>query len=406
LIFNLKGKDDFNVKDVIEDIISKVHFEQEPDKSLFRDIVEELFLHNSDVEAFHPLLFNYLPLRSLHQSNIARFLCDVLVDPKTKDKVKATYSVEGENVLVRLMMESLPDLDLIDCTDVQYVSFLPFVSDLFNQDLLFMISDTSFFVKDFDKLLEYYYFFYVSQLALRFDKMFGVEVLEPIPIYFNLDWEKTSKIRTSYIEGWAYLSPKIRSLFSHVISLELLNHSSGSEQILTYASLFEIVQSLDDSERENFQQDVTLLLDYYKAHVQDVDWKDFFVTEKYEDPILNEIFKLQRAIEFQFTTSGRKGIPLNYAKWFEKYSEPHFFKKRGQLGYTLNITQDFLIFFIRLSIKHQSKVKLKQLYEEFEKRGLFFDRDSKDHIIKLLEKLNLLEKKSDSGDAQYVKSIL
>ena len=46
------------------------------------------------------------------------------------------------------------------------------------------------------------------------------------------------------------------------------------------------------------------------------------------------------------------------------------------------------------------------LFEEFEKRGISFDRDSKAKIIQLYEKLNLLEKKSDSGDAQYVRSIL
>ena len=44
--------------------------------------------------------------------------------------------------------------------------------------------------------------------------------------------------------------------------------------------------------------------------------------------------------------------------------------------------------------------------EEYEKRGLFFDRYSKEEIIKLLTKLNLIDKKSDSGDAQYVKPIL
>ena len=52
------------------------------------------------------------------------------------------------------------------------------------------------------------------------------------------------------------------------------------------------------------------------------------------------------------------------------------------------------------------KIRLNQLFEEYEKRGLFFDRYSKEEIIKLLTKLNLIDKKSDSGDAQYVKPIL
>lgn len=408
LLLNQKINEDFNAENVVEDIILKVHFEHEMDKSWFIDIVKELFLHTSEVDVFHPLLFNFLPLKSPKQRHIARFLNEVLVDDEIRNKIRNTYSIKADNVLLQLMLEGLPDLEPIESVDAQYLSFLPFISDLFHEDLLFMISDTSFFIKDFDKLLEYYCFFYISQLILKLNKMFEVEISKPIPIYFNLDWEKTSKIRTSYIQGWAYLLPKIPSLFPHAVALEFLNHNHGSEQILTYDGLYKVVKMMDDSERGYFLNDVTSLLDLYKLLVQDVEWKDFSITEKYEDPILNVIFNFQRAIEFQFTypTSGRKGIPSKYSKWFEKYAETHFLKKRGPLGNTLNITQDFLIFFIRLSIKDRSKVKLKQLYQEFEKRGLFFDRDSKEHIIKLLEKLNLLEKKSDSGDAQYVKSIL
>ena len=60
----------------------------------------------------------------------------------------------------------------------------------------------------------------------------------------------------------------------------------------------------------------------------------------------------------------------------------------------------------KICINNQKKLKLNELFKEFELRGLFFDRDSQTKIVQLYEKLNLLEKKSDSGDAQYVKSIL
>ena len=42
----------------------------------------------------------------------------------------------------------------------------------------------------------------------------------------------------------------------------------------------------------------------------------------------------------------------------------------------------------------------------YERRGLFFDRYSKEEIVNLLNTWNLIDKKSDSGDAQYVKQIL
>ena len=54
----------------------------------------------------------------------------------------------------------------------------------------------------------------------------------------------------------------------------------------------------------------------------------------------------------------------------------------------------------------EDKIKLNDLFKEYERRGLFFDRYSKEEIVNLLNTWNLIDKKSDSGDAQYVKSVL
>ena len=83
----------------------------------------------------------------------------------------------------------------------------------------------------------------------------------------------------------------------------------------------------------------------------------------------------------------------------------YFLKRRGRYGYMFNITQEMLIFITSLCIKEE-KIKITQLFDEYERRGLFFDRDSREKIVELFNKLNLIDKKSDSGDIQYVKSIL
>ena len=80
-------------------------------------------------------------------------------------------------------------------------------------------------------------------------------------------------------------------------------------------------------------------------------------------------------------------------------------KEKG-IRYNLNMTEDDIILMTKICINDKKKLKLNILFEEFEKRGLFFDRDSSKKIIQLYEKLNFLEKKSDSGDAQYVMSFI
>ena len=48
---------------------------------------------------------------------------------------------------------------------------------------------------------------------------------------------------------------------------------------------------------------------------------------------------------------------------------------------------------------------LNDFFSELESREIYLDRSSRDYFTELLNERNLLEKMSDSGDAQYVKSL-
>ena len=92
--------------------------------------------------------------------------------------------------------------------------------------------------------------------------------------------------------------------------------------------------------------------------------------------------------------------------WFIEFCKANFIKRRGRIGHTLKIDQEHLLFLTKLCIGDQPKIRLKTLWEEMKKRGVHFDESSKMEVVKLFEKINLIEKKSDSGDAQYVRTIL
>ena len=67
---------------------------------------------------------------------------------------------------------------------------------------------------------------------------------------------------------------------------------------------------------------------------------------------------------------------------------------------------DEILFFLMAMISKGNRMKLEDLYEGFGKYGVTFDYDTKAAIENYLLKLNLLERKSDSGEAQYVKIVL
>ena len=108
----------------------------------------------------------------------------------------------------------------------------------------------------------------------------------------------------------------------------------------------------------------------------------------------------------QFANTTRNKANKDYPKSFMDFCKNGFVQRRGQAGNVLAMTEEQLVLMTKVTIGDNEKMRLNDLFKGFEQRGLFFDNSSKDCIVEFYEKLNLIEKKSDSGDAQYVKSLL
>lgn len=118
-----------------------------------------------------------------------------------------------------------------------------------------------------------------------------------------------------------------------------------------------------------------------------------------------EVKFLFESVRLQFENTARSRPYSSYAEKFEEYSRKYL-KRRGRSGMMLNLSEETLIFLTKICIKDQEKMRLNDVFSEFEARGVFLDNHSKIEVMHYYEKLNLIEKKSDSGDAQYVKRIL
>ena len=81
-------------------------------------------------------------------------------------------------------------------------------------------------------------------------------------------------------------------------------------------------------------------------------------------------------------------------------------KDRKKSGLVLNLTERDIIFLTKLAIGENEKIRLNDMFKEYEKRGVYLDQTSKEILQDYFTKLNIIDKKSDSGDAQYVRRIL
>ncbi len=412
LLSNKKVNTDFCLDSLCDQVVEKVEINLK-DRDVFKDLVRELFFNrDNELQSFHPIIFNYTPLQHPEHKKIASFLYNVLVNDGIKHSAFKMYDYKPRNIMLKLIIENLPGMhssEKID--DENYINYLPFVQSVFAEDFKCLLTNHMLFVENFEGFLKYYYFYYVSQLSIKLNQMFNADLDRPEPLLFILESEKISKSRTCYTNGWKLLSGNINNLFSHASCLELLNHIDKDDKSkLSYVDIKNTVDLLSEEQKEYFISDLDKLLSLYKDHIPNIDWNNFNIVNRpyNDDSVLNKVYELLRTIEYQFANSvgDRKSANQKYCNWFEYFCRKHFLKSHGSLGFTLTINQDYLILITRLCMNNRERIGLKNLFYEYERRGLFFDSDSKEAVIQLFDKLNLLEKKSDSGDAQYVKAIL
>jgi len=371
LVSGNKLKMEVNLEELIGEISKSVDVSKQ-DKSQFEQILRT-FLQDSDntIKIFHLHLFQYLPLSDKAdkkgEQDIARFLLDVLLGEK----------------------ERRP-----------YINQIPFISKLFKEDFQFLAEHKDYFRTHYHLFLSYYYFIYITQLTLKLSQVGKANFSENNEVYFTLDWESTSKNRKGYTHGYQMIKDTGRHLLLHINCLEHLNFLMGVEKAGGYPELKETYQQLSDEDKKVFLEMLCDWVMEYRGHLGLGAYEGNLELEY--DTLVQSLF---RSIEEAYEKDTMQGPRHRYSLSIEEVGKKYFLKTRGSLGYMLNISQDMLLLLTALSLKKERK-PLKQVFIDLEARGLFFDRYSKEEIVQLFDKLNLIDKKSDSGDAQYVKPIL
>lgn len=350
---------------------------------------------------------------------ISKFIFDVfLIDFNTKTSFSEGSS--EENLLHQLIIQCLPELTEITSKlkASSYTNLFPEIKEKFIEDFTYLTSNSSFLLKHVEDLFKYYYFHYLNQLLLQF-KDFGRGTAKIKPIYYTMDWETLSETRlSSHSIGWKQLNKYSESLFAHVNTLELLNYIMVDDKpIEDYNNIVSLIKSFSTEEREKFKESIDELITFYTDNITVFEtgknWSDCerlleltLGKENFEDPIDVSIYTLWFKIKYQFENSSRSKPYSDYSKWYSQFGKVNYTKNRGRLGNTAVLSQEFLLFMTKICIGTEEKIRLKTLWDKFRERGIVFDETSKLEITKLFEKINLIEKKSDSGDAQYVKSTI
>lgn len=398
ILLNKEWDDNLDYSQITESIIDEdIEFDENTQETFKSLLVEYLFDEKDELKILDPYLFLYIPLSASKQSKgekrIALFMRDVFFSNNTSLK-NFFEKKESNHIIINLILNNIPDLDDKE-TAFTYFTYFDNIVELFNKDIEFAVSYENFFVENMHNIFAYYYFFYISQLILRISQGFKAKD-DMENLFYLLDWETASKNRKSLNVGYAFLKDQSRDLFSKMTLIDQLNTLLGTHAYLE-KDMLEYYNNLE-------HEDQTELLKYLKKWI--IDYRDLI---GFDDTDLPNTFDGLVTVLYESINDSSRAVDSatksRYSKNIEEIAKKYLAKRRGSYGYVLNINKDMLLTITALCVRNE-KIKLNQLFEEYEKRGIYFDRYSKLEVIDFLTKLNLIDKKSDSGDAQYVRPIL
>lgn len=400
---------EFNQEVFFLDVVNSVEFETEEDKERFKEIVLTVFFDKEKcIAKFHPKVLVY-SMTEEENIEMGNFLYDVLFDEnKNYGKcIEEVFENKTGNVLSDLILDKLPQIAIkSESRKKKYKNFAEEITGVFNEDLKYLLKGNREFCSQIVTILKFYYVVYILRSVGNLNNKFDDKEIPPI--YFTFDWEKVSKGRIGYENGWCLVESAITSLRSHEICLNILNCSNDTNNY-TYKEFKALVNEMNDDEKLETWENLTEVVGMYETAIRDQNeyWTEYEFNSETDDDILIEVEKLYGLIH-NHHSKVKNAIELSrrYYDWFFEFCRNNFLRNRGRNGMTLNLTEEYVILLTKLCIKDESKVRFQYIIKELERRGVYLDKDSTNRLIEFYERLNVLEKKSDSGDALYVRTIL
>ena len=402
-----KKPDKIAVSELVAELKQETAIEAGQEQLFYETVKQLFFTSNEQLRPLDLQMLSHIPHKEVSEEKVADYLVDVLGN---KDNLKRmvtnakTRELASSNVFERLVLRHLKSSDEKNTDDIPYYGVVTSLTEVFESDFKYILGNQNRVREYLVTLLELYFFSYTAQTSLQLDRFLDGERSINIPLYFCLDWEKTSQSRQCFTDGWQRLQYSVEKMFAHVVTLEILNHTEPGSERFDYIALRKYLDENPEKEID-IAQTIDDLTSLYRQSITDCAEMSELKKENDEDQVLASLKFLFASVKCQFENTVRVRAYNSYAGKYESFCHKYL-KSRGRSGLMLSLSEETLIFLTKISIKDNEQMRLKDVFDEFERRGVFLDDISKQQVTDYYEKLNLIEEKSDSGDAKYVKRIL
>lgn len=380
----------------------------------FLDITKDVLFINGTLNLTDISFIKYLPIvptdenlsektRKKYksgQTKLANLLCSLCEDGTVLS------AQDNKNLFTKILKEALINIDSgfgegVKASEKYYL--LPFIRKSFNEDLNWLMSsDSNVIIRNIHLLLHFYVCYVLLQTIVKLNSE-KRNTDSPEFFYFILNSEKASASHDG-VKKWKEKIPKsfLDKVFGHSQALDILNSVLGG-----YIGFYEeILDALNQTSFEENKEACELLLSIYQTEKRKVinkrssesgyiDEIDTRVTSY--DEFVRKLEQLCVGLQSSSYISRMR------KKVIDVLSMRFLQLRRG--NYILVLDNEMLLFLISMITKSK-RVKLEEMYQRFKDYGMVFNLGTRNVIESYLLKLNLLDRKSDSGEAQYVEVIL
>lgn len=388
----------------VEEIIEGGKFDQEHSKATFANYLKNELkeIENGNVYKFEQL--KYIPFTETNKEAKGElmyfhFFFDLFIRDNMEEIQDIFSEMESQDLLSMIMNLTMVDQEQFK-EAAQYKQHFAFMQQQFVDDLRVLATNPTFLITNLEEFFVQYCYFALTQMIVQTNRFTEFDAEKPFPVVLFLNTESTQKWRDGYRYGYKLLKEEFRYFYAHEHVLNILGANTFVEEGNWYYHDYQ--HFFDEQPPEAGQQFVQSIYRWIEevmaARIDDVQ------PIPYEGQTLEKAFRdLVELVRLQV----KDEIYSRYTKAFDMFLRRFYRKNGGSLGSLLAINPKQLLTMIAVCVgPKNNRLELNYLWEELEKRGVFLDDQSREEVVHLLDQLNYLDKKSDSGDAQYVKAIL
>lgn len=367
---------------------SEMFTEKITEKNFF-SVIEEVYFSNNNISKLTPLMYLSKPMKEFSSKTKRVLPIFRQMFQKEDDHVELETNL---NFIEQDICEIFNDFIIENTTSVKSNSYIEFIDKTFSKDFIQLLKNQQSFKNNVDRFLRFYFFIYSSQLALNLHTNPWKEPTSQ-KLFFILNHERANTERKELFNfGYKTLIDKVKYLFPYLSLLETLSQKTNIENLKLYH-----FRELEETERNiKIIDNLNTIYRFRKSMPETI----------IQSSNLHEAFNslLTSSVE-QFKSSNKKAVLDRFVNAFEKQIAFPFSQIRGKAGKMLVLDQDTIVLLTNLAIGDNEQIRFQDLIEEFKKRSIYFDLRSEDALLELYERIGNVNRKSDSGDAVYVKSI-